>query len=123
MCNNKIETYKFKNYHLELINVVNEHKLNAITELKASDFEGKEDKILSLTYDLDKDGKEDKIICSYWARWGRISNWIIKFGNGKSYEGVSSPKRIGIMQTKTNNVNDLVLECSEILKWNGKKYE
>jgi len=123
MCNDKVETYQLKDYDLELINVVKEQKLNSITELKASDFEGRENEVLFLNYDLDGDGKIDKLTCSYWERWGRITNWKIEFGNGKSFKGESSPKRIGIMNTKTNDVNDLVLECDEILKWNGLKYE
>ncbi|KFC58305.1 hypothetical protein FEM08_29090 [Flavobacterium gilvum] len=123
MCNDKIETYQFKNYDFELINVVTDKKLDAITEIKASDFEGKEDKELFLFYDLDGDGKKDKFTCKYWARWGRISEWKINFGNGNWYEGTSSPKRIGIINSKTNNVNDLVLDCDEILKWEGKKYK
>jgi hypothetical protein len=123
MCNDKIETYRLKDYTLELINIIKDQKLNAISELKADDFEGKEDEILFLTFDIDGDGKVDKIECSYWERWGRISSWNIKFGNGKSFEGNSSPKRIGILNSKTNNVYDLVLECDEILKWNGLKYE
>jgi hypothetical protein len=123
MCNDKIETYRLKDYALELINLVTEQKLNAITELKASDFKGKENEVLFLTYDLDGDSKIDKLTCSYWERWGRITNWKINFGNGNSYEGTSSPKRIGIKNTKTNNVNDLVLECDDILKWNGAEYE
>jgi len=123
MCNDKIETYRLKDYTLELINVIKQRKLNAITELKSSDFEGKEDEVLFLSFDLDGDGKIDEIICSYWARWGRILNWSIKFGNGKLFEGKSSPKRIGILNSKTNNVHDIVIECEKVLKWNGLKYE
>ena len=123
MCNDKIETFRLNDYDFELVNVVEDKKLNAITELNASAFEGKESEVLFLNFDLDSDEKMDKITCSYWPRWGRIINWKIDFGNGKSYEGISSPKRIGIMNTKTNNVHDLIIECDEILKWNGLKYE
>ena len=123
MCNDKIETFRLKNYDFELVNVVEDKKLNAITELKSSAFAGREGDILFLNFDLDGDEKIDKITCSYWPRWGRMINWKIEFGNGKSFEGTSLPKRIGIMNTKTNNVHDLVLECDEILKWNGSKYE
>jgi len=123
MCNDKIETYQLKGYELELINVVEDQKINSIKELKSSDFYGKENKVLYLTYDLDGDGKIDKLICSYWERWGRLTNCKIIFGDGKSYYGESSPKKIGIMHTKTNNVNDLVIECDEILRWNRWRYE
>ena len=123
MCNNKTETFRLKGYDLELIHIVKEQKITSMIEVKASDFKDREDEILFLTYDLDGDGKQDTLACSYWERWGRITNWSITFGNGTFYKGTSSPKRIGIMNTKTNNTNDLILECDEILKWNGQKYE
>lgn len=123
ICNNKIETYRLKGYTLELIDVTMEQKLDAVTDLKANDFEGKDDEVLFLTFDLDGDGKVDKINCSYWERWGRIKNWNIKFGNGNLFEGNSTPKRIGILNSKTNNVYDLVIDCDDILTWDGLKYE
>lgn len=123
MCNHKIETYHLKDYKLELINVIKEKKLNAIAEIITENFKDRENEELFLIFDLDGDGKSDKLTCSYWPRWGRIGSWVIKFGNGTSFLGNSSPKRIGIMNTKTNNVNDLVLECEEVIKWNGLKYE
>lgn len=123
MCNNRTETYRFNGYQLDLIDTIEEHQLKAINELKSSDFEGRENQTLSLNYDLDRDGIDDLIIASYWERQGRVYSWEIIFGNGKTYIGSLSPKRIGIMDTKTNNVNDLVLECDIILKWNGEEYE
>ena len=45
--------------------------------------------------------------------------------NGSTYycEEYSSPKRIGIMKSTTNDVHDIVLECDEILKWNGETFQ
>jgi hypothetical protein len=123
MCDDKIETYRLNDYNLELINVIAEQKLSAITELRSSDFEGKEDEVLFMSFDLDGDGKNDKISCSYWARWGRMGNWNIRFGNGELFEGKSTPKRIGVLNSKTNNAHDIVIGCEEVLKWNGLKYK
>ena len=123
MCHNKVETFRLKDHDFELLNVVEDQKLSALLELKASDFEGKEDEVLLLKFDLNGDGKMDTLSCRYWPRWGRMFEWKINFGNGKAFEGSTTPKRIGIMATKTNNVHDLVLECDEILKWNGREYE
>jgi len=123
MCNNTVETYKLSNYEFEIVSTIKDHKLTSITELTSEDFNGKEDGSLFLKFDLDNDGLIDIIKCSYWMRWGRIGLWSIKFGNGKVIEGKGSPKRIGVLETKTNNVNDLVLECDEVLKWNGSKYQ
>lgn len=123
MCNNLIETYQFKDYDFDLISIIKENKLQAITEFKSSDFEGRENEEMFLSYDLDSDGKVDKITCLYWERWGTIRSWNIEFGNGKKFEADSTPKRIGVLNTKTNNVYDIVIECDTILKWNGDKYE
>lgn len=123
ICNNKTEVYRLKNYDLELVNVIKEEKIPAIIELKSSDFEGRENETLTLSYDLDGDGKLDQIVGSYWERWGSIYNWEIRFGNGQTYVGQTSPKRIGITNTKRNNVNNLVLDCNEVIKWNGWEYE
>lgn len=123
MCNNKVETYRFKEHKLELINTIKDTKLKAITEITAKDFEGRENEELFLTFDLDNDGEIDKITCSFWARWGRIGEWKIQFGNGKLFKDDSNPKRIGILNSKTNDVYDIVTECDDVLKWNGNNYE
>jgi hypothetical protein len=123
ICSDRTEIYSLKEFVLEIMSVIQDQKLNALVEIKAEDFHGRENEELFLSYDLDGDGRDDKNTCLYWSRWGRISEWKIMFGNGGLYKGSNSPKRIGIMKTKTNNVYDLVLECNEILKWNGRTYE
>ena len=123
MCGNKTETYIFKGYDFKLINVVKEKKLKAITEITSNDFKNREEEELFLFFDLDGDGEKDRITSSYWTRWGKLSNWRIDFVNGKNYKATTSPKRIGIMNTKTKGVHDIVIDCETILKWNGSKYE
>lgn len=122
MCNNKVETFRLNRHVLELVNTVVDKYITAKPEIRASDFEERENETLYFSYDLDGDKKNDKILCTYWSRWGRIGSWVIKFGNGFEYTGRSSPKRIGVLSTKTNNVNDLILECGDIIKWNGIEY-
>ena len=75
----------------------------------------------SLIYDLDNDGREDIVWGSYWPRW-RLMFLHVKFGNGKSFEGGAGYLRIGILSSKTNGVNDLVVDESTIIKWNGNNY-
>lgn len=122
-CKNKIETYRLNDNSLELINTIQENIFKAVTEIKSADFKDLEDDELYLNFDLDGDGKLDIITCSYWERWGRISTWKIIFSSGLSFSGESTPKRIGILNTKTNGINDLVLDCDEILKWSNGKYQ
>lgn len=122
MCSNKVETYRLKDYALEAIKVVEDKKLTAVAEVKAADFKGKENEELSLSFDLDGDGKMDVFTFSYWERWGHV-NWSIKFGNGVAHESTLSDKRIGLLSSKTNGVHNLVIGCNEVLKWNGSSYE
>jgi hypothetical protein len=123
LCKDKIETVALYNYSLKIKNVIYETVLNSISEIKASDFNGKNDQEIFLKFDLDGDEIVDEIVCTYWERWGRIGKWWIEFGNGNYYEGESSPKRIGVLHSTTNNVYDLVIECDDVLKWNGEIYE
>ena len=124
LCNNTIETYQLDNYSLKLINVVKDNMLNAIIELKTSFFVEQEGgETLLITFDIDDDGKLDSIIgSSEHTRWGEFS-WDIKFGNGKIINGFEATKRIGVLNSKTNNVYDLVIGCEDVWKWNGVKYE
>jgi hypothetical protein len=123
MCGDKVETFRLNGYTLELIGVIGDERLPTITELKSEDFVGREYDALTLSFDLDGDGSPDTIKSAYWERWGRLTSWQIEFGNGLVYEGDSSPKRIGVLKSKTNDVYDLVIECNEVLKWNGSTYE
>jgi hypothetical protein len=123
MCTDKIETFKLDNYQFELVQVIEEKKLKSITELTSANFENKENETLFLSFDIDGDGKQDKITSRYWFRWGVMKDWKVEFGNGKSYEGSSQPKRIGIYTTKTNGVYDIIVDCEDVLKWNGTTYE
>ena len=111
---------------------IQETLIKAAAELISEDFEktypddlGNVDNRISLTFDIDNDYKTDTLSASYWWRWGRLSWWKINFGNGSTYycEEYSSPKRIGIMKSTTNDVHDIVLECDEILKWNGETFQ
>ena len=123
MCPNKIENFRLVGYEFKLMNVVKEKKIPAIVELKSSDFNDDDKKRLFLNFDLDNDGLVDKITCSYWWKYASITDWKIQFGNGKSFKGDNNLRRIGILASKTKNVHDLVIDCDEILKWNGTTYE
>lgn len=132
MCNDRVLVYKLIEHKFELINEIVDQQVPAIVELTSLDYQntypdphGSNDNRISLTFDIDNDYKIDTLSASYWWRWGRLSLWKINFGNGSTYycEEYSSPKRIGIMKSTTNDVHDIVLECDEILKWNGETFE
>lgn len=124
LCEDKVETFLLKGHTLTRIHLLEDKKTPAISAIYACEFEDTKDQILQLKHDLDNDDLEDVITCAYWSRWSRIVEWSIQFGNGRSYkyEGETLPKRIGILSTKTNGMHDLVLECDEVLRWDGDRY-
>ncbi len=122
-CTDKVETYLFDEKTLKLVSTKKDRDLECIKELTSKDFIGKEFEKLHLDLDIDGDGKMDRVSSEYWLRWGRMANWSIKFGNGKTFSDISTPKRIGFLATKTNGVYDLVLECETVFVWNGETYK
>jgi len=120
-CNNSVETYTVENHKLKLVKVIKEVYIPSIKEVKSSEFEMTDKQELSLKYDLDSDNKIDNIVFEDFERWGRMF-WRIEFGNGKVYEDNETWKRVGILKSKTKGLNDLVVDCDKVIKWNGKKY-
>ncbi len=92
-------------------------------EIRASMFSPEDDSEKILLYDLDGDGKKDKIVCSLMFSYNFHMCFDIYFGNGKKSNGYLHVSRVGILYTKTNGVYDLVVDCGSVLKWNGKEYE
>ncbi len=128
LCGDEKKAYIFENNKLEVARIEADNMITAITEVRSSDFIKLESEIttkITINYDLDNNGIDDKIIASYWERWGILHNCKIIFNNETLdiEAAIGSPKRIGILESKTNNVNDLVIECDTILKWNGTTYK
>ncbi|SNR16223.1 SH3 domain-containing protein [Tenacibaculum jejuense] len=130
LCEDERNTYVFDNFEFKLIHTEKDRKLKAIKEIKSEDFlpdefgrESRETEVLSIAYDLDNNGTPDQITSGYWSRWGILHEVdIILNGKVLKNQKIGSPKRVGILKTKTNNVHDLVIECDKIFVWNGKKY-
>jgi hypothetical protein len=74
----------------------------------------------TLEYDLDLDGKPDRLECSYWDRWGAVSCSLnsSKYGEQMINGGCN---RIGILPTTANKMHDLVCDRSDILSWDREK--
>lgn len=99
--------------------------LKAIVEMRSEIFKddlNNPDETHSFQYDLDGDGKQDTISGTLWQRWGRI-RWTVEFANGKTFSSEDACKRIGVLPTKTNSVNDLVCDQDTVLHWNGAEYK
>lgn len=105
---------------------VEEHRrkeLETVAELRSEIFKRDDpEEMHTLHYDLDGDGKTDTISGKRWERWGRIL-WIVEFANGKTFSSNDGCKRIGVLASKTNGVNDLVCDQDTVLRWNGDEYK
>ncbi|MBA6315687.1 SH3 domain-containing protein [Cellulophaga baltica] len=126
LCEDLEETYVFDHNDFKLIESKGDHKLTTLIELKSSDFLSQEAETdyLTIAYDLDGNGVMDQISGSYWERWGILNDCTIVLNNeALEIEAIGSPKRIGVLASKTNNVNDIVIECDTVLIWNGINYE
>jgi hypothetical protein len=98
-------------------------ELKAIAEMRSEIFKGGDpNETHSLKYDLNGDGKNDTIRGELWERWGRIL-WTVEFANGKTFTSSIGCKRIGVLASKTNGVNDLVCDQDTVLHWNGDQYK
>lgn len=105
---------------------VEEHRrkdMKAIVEMRSEIFKTDDPaETHSFQYDLDGDGKKDTISGRLWARWGRIL-WTVEFANGKKFSSNDACKRIGVLPTKTEGVNDLVCDQDTVFHWNGSEYK
>ena len=99
--------------------------LIAQREMKSSEFglnSGSQGQ--SLSFDLDGDGLPDVISGKPWQRWGRLW-WSVSFSSGQTYDSSLACKRLGVLSTRTNGVNDLVCDQDDILRveWRGLRVE
>ena len=64
--------------------------------------------------------KKEKIKVSYWSRWELIK-WEIE-ENNKIILPDEYCHRLGVLNSKTNGLFDLVYGLDDIYRWDGKKY-
>lgn len=98
------------------------NELVAIVELRSKEFDfDRKDQILVVKYDINGDGIEDELGGRLWQRWGRIL-WYVKLSNEETYESSTGCKRIGILQSSTNGLHDIVCDQDDIWQWSDGKY-
>jgi hypothetical protein len=83
---------------------------------------GDPDRTEKLEVDLDSDGVSDVVSFRYWERWGSFL-WSVNLSRGSSYESNTGRKRLGVLQTSTKGVRDLVADHDTVLRWNGTRYD
>ncbi len=127
---NKLEkyrtTYTYDGQNVEFLNKTAVKKITAIKEIHSSDFDNlKQTDFQSIVYDLNRDGKNEIIECSYWERWGVLSSCQIQDNQGIKIllEDTSSfhPKRIGILDEHFNGWHVLVADFDQKLIYDRAK--
>lgn len=70
---------------------------------------------------IDSDNKLDKLICDYWSRWGDVVCDIDS--SVFSYQDLSlGCDRVGVLNSETNGMKDLVCNRFSRLAFNGAEY-
>jgi hypothetical protein len=73
-----------------------------------------------LAYDLNDDGIKDRIECKGWQRWQAL---MCDFYLGdKQVAHVSGCQSVGVLESKTQGVHDLVCNRRKVFRWNGSTY-
>lgn len=98
-------------------------EIAARADLRAEQFDGAQpDEERSLAFDLDDDGRVDKLVGTLWERWGRIS-WRVELADGRVSDGGRLVcKRLGVLAEKTRGFHDLVCDFDGRIRWNGAAY-
>ena len=127
-CQDKVELYKLNDYKLELINETTLEIIPSIIEIStlniSQHFNREYPEKIYIEYDLNNDNEPDSIICSM-TEWN--NRYITLFDvyihlNNKTKIEIPQSKRIGVLNSVTNGFHDLVINCDEILIWNGTEY-
>jgi len=127
-CDDKVELYKLNDHKLELVNETSLKVIPSIIEISTSNvsehFNRDYPEKIYIEYDLNNDNKPDSIVCSMteWNnRYISLFNISINLNNKTTIE-LPNSKRVGVLNSITNGFHDLVIDCDEILIWNGTEY-
>ena len=95
----------------------------AIIEMHATDFDKhsvpKSEKI-SAHFDFDGDTINDRLECGWWERWGLLTCEVVTSSVGTIGSNLGCP-RIGILETATDGMRDLVCGRDLILRYSFER--
>lgn len=115
--------YVFQDGRAVLAQETRAQDLKALAELRSEVFAGAaQDDERTLEFDLDADGKPDRVVATFWERWGSMF-WQVRFGDGRATERHGDAcKRIGVLPEKSMGHHDLVCHFDTRYRWNGSDY-
>ena len=118
----EISLFEFQNGNLNLLSTSqNEALIPALSEINSHEI----DKNIGskfITGFYDGDTEIDKLVCNYWDRWGSMICEVQSsiYGIIKTNFGC---KRVGILETKTRGMVDLVCNRFRVFRFNGMQYK
>lgn len=103
----------------------NEKKeLTAVSEIRSKVFENKPaDVAQKLRVDLNNDGKDEVFTCDLWERWGTLKCMLTDVWGKQLLGEELQGKRIGVLDSITKGMRDLVVDFDTVYKWNGSLYK
>jgi hypothetical protein len=118
----EILLFEFQNGNLNLLSTSqNEALIPALSEVNSSKIDQNIGSKFITGY-YDGDTEIDKLVCNYWDRWGAMICEI-----QSSIYGVveinTGCKRVGILETKTRGMVDLVCNRFRVFRFNGMQYK
>lgn len=108
---------------LEVVEVQHRAELPAVVEMRSKAFEGRPyDSPQSMHFDLNGNGRSERISCTLWERWGVMRCEVSDERGRQLVDGELSGKRIGVLANKTNGMHDLIADFDEVYRWDGQRY-
>ena len=117
----EISLFEFQNGNLNLLSTSqNEALIPALSEVNSSKIDQNIGSKFITGY-YDGDTEIDKLVCNYWDRWGSMICEVQSsiYGIIKTNFGC---KRVGILETKTQDMVDLVCDRFSKLIFDGIQY-
>jgi len=118
----EISLFEFQNGNLNLLSTAqNEALIPTLSEINSHEIDqniGSK----SITGYYDDDTEIDKLTCNYWDRWGAMICEVQSSINGV-VEINTGCKRVGILETKTRGMVDLVCNRFRKFEFNGIQYK
>ena len=117
----EILLFEFQNGNLNLLSTSqNEALIPALSEINSHEIDQNIGSKFITGY-YDGDTEIDKLVCNYWDRWGSMICEVQSSIYGV-VETNTGCKRVGILETKTGGMVDLVCNRFSKFRFNGIKY-
>ncbi|MAQ81952.1 MAG: hypothetical protein CMH12_01825 [Maritimibacter sp.] len=120
-----LSVFAYRDGALHLVEqAVSDAHIPALVELKAGDFDRTDTPktgTLQMSHDINGDGRSDVVSCGWWDRWGALL-CEVRLDGGGVIEIHKGCERIGVLDSRTGGMSDLVCGRDAVLTFNGSEY-